>query len=161
MPCHPSGGERIADLVLHGLARAAGNAQQSAMISGVEDRKLRTALRRFLRAPDVAPCSNASGTAESSGATRYSNAALTSANGFAAWIRTCSTFIGSRTVDGLAIAVSDPILISAATEPSRTHCNRGECRHQLLTFRDLTTCSMRQPDTRCSSSYTSVWYFGS
>ena len=51
---HPSGGERIADLVLHGLAREVGNAQQSAMISGAEDRKLRTALQRFLRAPDVA-----------------------------------------------------------------------------------------------------------
>jgi hypothetical protein len=44
---HPSGSERIADLVLHGLAREVGNAQQSAMISGAEDRKLRTALQRF------------------------------------------------------------------------------------------------------------------
>jgi hypothetical protein len=37
VPCHPSGGERIADLVLHGLAREAGNAQQSAMIPDAED----------------------------------------------------------------------------------------------------------------------------
>ena len=51
---HPSGSERIADLVLHGLARTARDPQQSAMISGAEDRKLRTALQRFLRAPDVA-----------------------------------------------------------------------------------------------------------
>jgi hypothetical protein len=51
---NPSGGERIADLVLHGLARKPGGPQQPAVISGAEDRQLRTALQRFLRAPDVA-----------------------------------------------------------------------------------------------------------
>ena len=49
---HPSGGERIADLVLHGLARKAGDAQQSAMISGAEDRELRTPLQRLPRPSD-------------------------------------------------------------------------------------------------------------
>jgi len=41
---HATGGERIADLVLDGLTREAGNAQQSTMIPGAEDRKLRTTL---------------------------------------------------------------------------------------------------------------------
>ena len=51
---HPSGGQWIADVVLHGPASEAGNAQQSAMISGAEDRKLRTALKRLLRPPYIA-----------------------------------------------------------------------------------------------------------
>ena len=51
---HPSGGERIADLVLHGLARKVGDAQQSAMISGGEDRELRTPLQRLPRPSDGA-----------------------------------------------------------------------------------------------------------
>jgi hypothetical protein len=50
---HSSGGERIAEFVLHGLAREAGNAQQSAMIPGAVDRKLRTALQRLLRPTHV------------------------------------------------------------------------------------------------------------
>src|SRR5208282_4071442 len=57
----------------------------------------------------MSPCRNAFGTAGSSGGTRSSSAALTSANGFAASIRTCSICTCSRTVDGLAIAVSDSL----------------------------------------------------
>src|SRR5271155_5316929 len=57
----------------------------------------------------MSPCRNASGTAGSSGGTRSSSAALTASNGFAASIRTCSICTCSRTVDGLAIAVSDPL----------------------------------------------------
>ena len=51
---HPRGGERIADLVLHGLTRKARGAQQSAMISDAEDSELRTALQRLPRPLDGA-----------------------------------------------------------------------------------------------------------
>src|SRR6202040_2540504 len=51
---HLSGGEWIADLILHGVASKAGDAQQSAVIPGTEDRKLRTALQRLLGPLDVA-----------------------------------------------------------------------------------------------------------
>jgi hypothetical protein len=42
---HPRGSQRIADIVLHCLASLAADLQQSAMISAVEERKLRTALQ--------------------------------------------------------------------------------------------------------------------
>src|SRR6516225_9012467 len=79
--CHPGGRERIADLVLHGLARKARDPQQSAMIPSAEDRQLRTALQRpFARA--ISPCRNASGIVGSSGGTSSSSSALTSEKGF-------------------------------------------------------------------------------
>src|ERR1700730_6842638 len=42
---HPRGGQRIADGILQRLAWLAGDLQQSTMISGIEDRKLRTTLQ--------------------------------------------------------------------------------------------------------------------
>lgn len=92
MTCHHGGGEGIADIVLDGIARAAGDLQQRAVVALEENRELWAAGFIFAGAFPVAP-RRIEAMLGSSFGRRDSSAARTSAKGRSEAIVMCSTGI--------------------------------------------------------------------